>query len=142
MEAIRPIGSEDNRPDLRSQMQVELTQGLGLNQKKSQPLAPVAQLPRGPIASEDPDAVQPISAEDLDATVRKLSDYVQSVERSLRFSVDEDSGRTVVKVMDIETDEVIRQIPAEEALRLVRHIAASSEDGAKSSQGFFVREQA
>jgi flagellar protein FlaG len=38
--------------------------------------------------------------------------------QSLQFSLDKDSGKTVVKVMDTETNEVIRQIPTEEVLAL------------------------
>ncbi|HQV89775.1 MAG TPA: flagellar protein FlaG [Nitrosomonas sp.] len=36
------------------------------------------------------------------------------------MSVDQDTGKTVVKVMDIHTDEVIRQIPTEEAISIAR----------------------
>lgn len=48
----------------------------------------------------------------------KLQDFVSSVGTSLRFSVDEDSGQTVIKVLDPESQKVLRQIPSEEALAL------------------------
>ena len=57
---------------------------------------------------------------DIDEAVQDINEYIQSVQRELQFSVDEDSGRTVIKVMDLETDEVIRQIPNEEALKFAR----------------------
>lgn len=60
--------------------------------------------------------------ERLDRAVEQLNDYVQSVRRELHFSVDPASGRTVVKVLDPQTDQVIRQIPSAEVLSLAARI--------------------
>lgn len=38
----------------------------------------------------------------------------------LKFRVESDIGRVVVQVLDINSGEVVRQIPREEALRLAR----------------------
>ena len=43
-------------------------------------------------------------------------------QRSLRFQVDEISGRTVITVLDSETKEVVRQIPPPEWLEVVRRL--------------------
>lgn len=64
------------------------------------------------------------AADELNNAVNDLNDYVRGMQRELNFSVDEDSGRTVIKVLDPQTHEVIRQIPAEEVLALARHLAA------------------
>jgi flagellar protein FlaG len=61
-------------------------------------------------------------AADVESTVSQISDFVQNFQRSLQFSVDEQSGRTVIKVVDSTTEQVIRQIPAEEILRMARHL--------------------
>ena len=58
----------------------------------------------------------------LKVAVSKLNDYVQAVQRNLSFSVDKASGQTVIKVYDAQTKEVIRQIPADETLRLAASI--------------------
>ena len=58
----------------------------------------------------------------LGEAVSQLNDYVQSVSRDLQFEVDNDLGQTVVKVVDQETQEVIRQIPDEVALRLAEKL--------------------
>lgn len=50
--------------------------------------------------------------------VVELNSYMQNLNRSLQFSIDEQSGDTIIKVIDSETDELIRQIPAEELLVL------------------------
>ena len=60
-------------------------------------------------------------AEELTGAVNQLNGYMEETHRSLRFSIDDDSGRTVVRVVDIDNDEVIRQIPSEEMLALIRH---------------------
>ena len=57
---------------------------------------------------------------DLEKAVSEINDYVQTLNRSLQFSVDDDSGRTVIKVIDPQSDEVIRQIPPEEILAIAR----------------------
>ena len=59
-----------------------------------------------------------VGKEDLREAVERLSDYVQNVQRNLQFSVDETSGRTIIKVIDSGTKEVIRQIPPKEVLSL------------------------
>ena len=66
--------------------------------------------------------------ESLQDAVTQLNDHVQNLQRSLLFTVDEESGKDVVTVVDIETDEIIRQYPSEEVLVIARQIAANKED--------------
>lgn len=75
-----------------------------------------------PIETESVSAAQeakgsskhPPSPEQLDKMVDELNTFIQDVRRELRFSVDHESGRTVIKVIDSESQEVIRQIPPED----------------------------
>lgn len=60
--------------------------------------------------------------EQLDDAVSQLNDFVQNVQRDLQFEVDNELGQTVVKVVDQSTQEVIRQIPDEVALRLAENL--------------------
>lgn len=60
--------------------------------------------------------------EQLDDAVSQLNDFVQTVQRDLQFEVDNDLGRMIVKVVDQSTQEVIRQIPDEVALRLAENL--------------------
>lgn len=57
-----------------------------------------------------------VDAEDL---AQKMNQVATVFNTSLTFSVDKPTGKTVIKVLDTETDEIIRQIPTEEMLRLV-----------------------
>ncbi|QYG06345.1 flagellar protein FlaG [Janthinobacterium sp. PAMC25594] len=68
------------------------------------------------------------SREQLDKAVSALNQSSQMKTQGLEFSIDEDSHRTVVKVIDQETKEVLRQIPSKEALAL-----AKTFDSAKGS---------
>ena len=56
----------------------------------------------------------------VEQAVDKIKATVSSLAQDLHFSIDEDTGITVVKVMDSQTDEVIRQIPSEEAIAIAR----------------------
>ena len=63
-----------------------------------------------------------VSEEQVKEAVSKLNDYVQSTERTLDFQMDEDSGKTVIKVYDTLSAELIRQIPNELALELAQNL--------------------
>jgi len=52
----------------------------------------------------------------LEKLVDKLSQQFRSRDTSLNFSIDEKTKSLVVKVIDSETEKVIRQIPPEEVL--------------------------
>ena len=60
--------------------------------------------------------------EDLGEAVTQLNDFVQNVQRDLQFEVDNEAGQTIVKVVDQQTQEVIRQIPDEVAMRLAENL--------------------
>jgi flagellar protein FlaG len=59
-----------------------------------------------------------VSAVKMETAVSQLNEFVQSSNRQLNFSIDEDSNKQVVKVTDAESGEIIRQIPSEEVLKL------------------------
>jgi flagellar protein FlaG len=68
-------------------------------------------------------AVQSSSeSQTLSDAVEKLNKSIQNLDRNLEFSLDQDSGDLVVKVVDAQTHTVIRQIPSEEALALAQNI--------------------
>lgn len=83
---------------------------------RSVPDQPVIPPQSKPVTKQDAEPNQP----ELDYAVNRLNEYIQNSRRDLYFSVDKDSGRVVVKVIDSETREVIRQIPSEEVVALAR----------------------
>ena len=68
----------------------------------------------------------------LDSAVSEINSYVQNVNRKIQFSVDDvlPLGRSVVKVIDSDTDKVIREIPSKEVLQLARRINEQLEENA------------
>lgn len=72
--------------------------------------------------------VRGVNSEKLQETVREMNAKVQNLRRNLHFSVDDASGRSVIKVIDAETDEVIRQIPSEEILNLAHRLTELNEE--------------
>ena len=64
------------------------------------------------------DEPPPADPEQVRRAVDRLNHTVRSVDSQLEFSIDTDSRRTVVKVVDNRTRQVLRQFPSEEALRL------------------------
>ncbi|MCP3870263.1 MAG: flagellar protein FlaG [Gammaproteobacteria bacterium] len=54
--------------------------------------------------------------------VDNMNDFIHRVQRNLSFSVDEDTGHKVVRVIDAETDKVVRQMPSDEFLKLSRSL--------------------
>ena len=64
-------------------------------------------------------AAKPSMAE-LQQVLADVQEVIRPVAQDLLFSIDKDSGRTVVKIVDSSTDEVIRQIPSEELLSIAR----------------------
>lgn len=56
----------------------------------------------------------------LEQAVDTANEFVQTVQRDLHFSIDQESDRTVVKVVESSSGDIIRQIPNESFLELAR----------------------
>lgn len=69
-----------------------------------------------------------VSTENLEQAVSQLNDYVQNLQRTLQFTVDEESGKDVVTVSDVDTKEIIRQYPSEEVLAIARQISQEKDE--------------
>ncbi|GAB1459594.1 flagellar protein FlaG [Thauera sp.] len=60
--------------------------------------------------------------ETLLQAVEDVRKAIEPVAQNLLFSIDDDTGRTIVKIVDSQTDEVIRQMPSEEVLAISKAI--------------------
>jgi flagellar protein FlaG len=56
--------------------------------------------------------------------VSKLNEYVQKTQRDLDFQLDEDSGKTVIRVYDRQSEQLVRQIPNEVALEMAKKLSS------------------
>lgn len=75
------------------------------------------------------------SLESLGQVVAQMNDYVQSEHRDLRFSIDDMSGETVVRVLDRDSGDLIRQIPNEIFLKMAASVEQREELRLISVQG-------
>lgn len=73
-----------------------------------------------------------ISDMDLQQALDVVNQAIALEQRSLSFSIDDASGRSVIKVIDYETDEVIKQIPTEELLKVSQDIKRLQEEMGQS----------
>lgn len=91
--------------------------------RKAQAIAPTAtvQATRATAASA---ALAPIqaSAADIKQAIETANKALKQVTGDLEFAVDAASGRTVLRVIDTSTQQVIRQFPSEEMLAIARAI--------------------
>ena len=62
----------------------------------------------------------PNSLEKVQQAMEEVRKAISPVAQDLLFSIDQDTGKTVIKVMDASTDELIRQIPSEEILSIAK----------------------
>ena len=54
--------------------------------------------------------------------VAAANEAVKSIKSEVEFSIDEDSGKTIVRVVDKQTGTVIRQMPSKELLEIAKSL--------------------
>jgi len=60
--------------------------------------------------------------EAVEQAANRIEKFVKSVGRSMDFSVDNSTGRSILRVVDPQSGEVIRQLPPEETLRVAKAV--------------------
>lgn len=70
----------------------------------------------------------------LEAAVKAVQEFTKPMSGNLEFSMDDQTGKTIIKVVDTATNELIRQIPSEEMLEIARAL--------DRLQGVLVRQKA
>lgn len=83
-------------------------------------------------AIQRPDAVA--SQAKLDEALKSINKTIQQLSPEIEFSVDPDSKRTIVKVVDQSTKEVLRQMPSAETLEIAKAL--------DRVQGLLIRQKA
>lgn len=64
----------------------------------------------------------------LGDAISRVESFLQGQNRNLTFSIDENTERSVVTVLDSDSGDVIRQIPSEELLVLAERIQELQQD--------------
>lgn len=114
----------------------------GVNTSVAQALQPeLASL--SPISvndSQETADTETVVQEEVSSAVNDIQEFIQNSQRSLNFSFNEDARRSVVSVTDVDTGDVIRQIPSEEVLQLAERIRELQSDVGSAVGVFFNRE--
>ena len=100
-----------------------------------------AAAPAGNVATNPGTAVdrvaavrQPGAPDPLDEAVGNINKSLKAAGQGVEFSIDDDSKRLVVKVVDQETREVLRQMPSVEALEIAKAL--------DRAQGMLIKQEA
>jgi flagellar protein FlaG len=89
---------------------------------------------RAPVVVPEPVLQQP-SQEQVQKAVESMKQMVETAApNSLAFSIDDSTGKTIVRISDAQTGEMIRQIPSEELLAIARSL--------DRMQGMLLRQEA
>ena len=75
--------------------------------------------PTAPAASAADKEAQAVAVQQSASNVQQM---LAKAAPNLTFTVDKESGRTLIKVIDPATGELLRQIPAEEILRMDKNL--------------------
>lgn len=110
---------------------MDMSVKLSLSYPAAQPVTPtVSEQPVDkPVAERPVAALSEGKSSDLDkddshedakvkAAAEDIQKFFHSVKRNLEFSIDEESGKVIVKVIASDSGQVVRQIPNAEILKL------------------------
>jgi flagellar protein FlaG len=72
------------------------------------------------------DEKESMTTPQLEKVAKQLQEFIGKMNRGLEFTVDEDSGRDVIKVIDKNSGDIIKQYPSEEVLSLVAKLSEAT----------------
>lgn len=64
-----------------------------------------------------------VNREMLEKGIEEINKNIKIFNTKLSFSLDEITGRTVIKISDVDTDEVIREVPPAEFLKIAARLS-------------------
>jgi flagellar protein FlaG len=89
---------------------------------------------QAPAAEAKPAETTEASAEQIQSAINKIQQSVPLAQQNMQFSVDDETGKTVVSITDKDSGELIRQVPSEELMEIAKNIGRM--------QGLLVNNQA
>ena len=97
--------------------QLATTQGSAPRAANTTPVAAAGNTPGVTTAPQ----AQP-TLDQVQQALEQVHQVVRPLAQSLQFSIDKDTHGTVVKIVDTDTNKVIRQIPSEEMLQMAKDL--------------------
>lgn len=114
--------------------------GVGTPQARTEvPQTPAAAPPATPadgvrVSAPAPAAKTGVSDAEVKQAIDAINRFITPANGNIEFSQDEDTGKTLVKVVDTQTQAVLLQIPSKEAIAISKAL--------DRLQGLLVREKA
>jgi len=71
---------------------------------------------------------KPPTEKELDLAIEVVSNFINQPPRNVNFTKDTDSGKTVIKVFELESKELIKQFPSEELISIAQKIKALQQE--------------
>ncbi|MGC9457326.1 MAG: flagellar protein FlaG [Halothiobacillaceae bacterium] len=118
------LASQDAARNAGSGQPAPVSEGQAASQSSLDPQKRVQQSERANETARDK-----LSAEDIREAVDEANEMMQSIRRDLRFEMNDDAERLVVKVVNSESGDVVRQIPSDEMLGLIAKLKEMNESG-------------
>ena len=89
-------------------------------------------------------AAEPVTdPQAVEEAVEKLGEFLETVSnRGLKITIDEELSQVVLKVVNRDNEETIRQIPTEEVLELMKRMKDLSEEFFGDTTGLLVENKA
>jgi flagellar protein FlaG len=64
-----------------------------------------------------------LSTDEIEQIVSELNNFIQIFNTKIAFEIDKETRKTVLKIIDAQSNEIIRQIPPEELLAISKRIS-------------------
>jgi flagellar protein FlaG len=64
-----------------------------------------------------------LSTDEIEQIVSELNNFIQIFNTKIAFEIDKETKKTVLKIIDAQSNEIIRQIPPEELLAISKRIS-------------------
>ncbi len=69
---------------------------------------------------DKPASAATLTIEQIERTVDEIRRQIAPVDQNLLFTIDKETGKTIVRLIDSSTKEILRQIPSEELIAIAR----------------------
>jgi flagellar protein FlaG len=96
----------------------------------------------GQTVPEEAKESQPSLVQKIEESVSDLNSFVQNVQRGIQFSVQEETGRSIITVTDKESGDVIRTFPSEDVLAMAAYLAENKAQSEEVARGLLVNSNA
>lgn len=114
---VKAVGKQDEKPVAGKVASAEKAEGL--KQVDGQAVSEAQNVDEANAAKQ---AKQGLQLDSVKQAVDDGNSLFQATKRNLQFKVDDETNELVVKIVDSESGEVVKQIPADEMLDLIKRM--------------------